>query len=136
MHLTLVSISRKVLDLPIIEWVTIPTLDGLITILPLHEPLITALVPGILLVTVDGVTTSYAIGGGVAEITAESIVITADMVEDGVNMNIDDVRAKKEEARKLLEEYKTKGDFIDMEMYIDLEQQFLRESAREQLATR
>lgn len=62
MHLTLVSIVRKVLDLPAIESVTIPTRDGEITILPNHEPLITALVPGILIVRADGSDSSYAIG--------------------------------------------------------------------------
>lgn len=58
------------------------------------------------------------------------------MVEEGENLDIDAIRAKKEEAHKLLEEYKTKGDSIEMETYIELEQQFLKESAREQLATR
>lgn len=62
MHFTLVSISRKVLDLPIIEWVTIPTRDGEITVLPNHEPLITALTPGVLIVRTDGKENSYAIG--------------------------------------------------------------------------
>lgn len=136
MRFTLVSITRKALDLAAIEWVTIPTRDGEITILPNHELLISALVPGILIVRADGVNTSYAIGWGIAEITAESVTITADMVEDGMNLDIDAVRIKKEEARKLLEEYRNKGDFMDMETYIDLEQQFLKESAREQLAIR
>ncbi|EKD30182.1 MAG: F0F1 ATP synthase subunit epsilon [uncultured bacterium (gcode 4)] len=136
MHLTLVSISRKVLDLPSIEWVTIPTRDGEITVLPNHEPLITALTPGILIVRTDGKESSYAIGGGVAEITANSVTITADMVEDGENLDIEAIRAKKEEARTLLGEYKSKGDVTDMETYIELEQQFLKESAKEQLATR
>lgn len=67
---------------------------------------------------------------------AESVTITADMVEDGTNLDIESIRAKKEEARKLLEEYKVNGDSLDMEAYIELEQQFLKESAREQLATR
>ena len=62
MQFTLVSIVRKALDLPAIEWVTIPTRDGEITVLPNHEPLITALVPGILIVHADGNSTSYAIG--------------------------------------------------------------------------
>ena len=136
MHLTLVSISRKVLDLPAIEWVTIPTRDGEITVLPNHEPLITALIPWILIVRIDGKENSYAIGGGIAEITAESVIITADMVEDGKNLDIDAVRAKKEEARRLLEEYKSRSDAMDMDSYVELEQQFLKESALEQLATR
>ncbi len=58
------------------------------------------------------------------------------MVEDGTNLDIEAIRAKKEEARKLLEEQRNKGDNMDMQVYIELEQQFLKESAREQLATR
>lgn len=136
MQFILVSITRKVLDLPVIEWVTIPTRDGEITVLPGHEPLITALISGILIVRADGTDTSYAIGGGIAEITTLSVTITADMVEDGTNLDIDAIRAKKEEAHRLFEEYKTRGDSIDMETYVELEQQFLKESAREQLVTR
>lgn len=136
MQFTLVSIVKKALDLPSIEWVTIPTLDGEITILPNHEALITALVPGVLVVRADGANVSYAIGGGIAEITPESVTITADMVEDGAGLDIDAVRAKKEEARNLLEEYRANGESMDMDAYIELEQQFLKESAREQLATR
>ena len=136
MQFTLVSISRKALDFPSIEWVTIPTHGGEITILPDHEALITALSPGVLIVCVEGKNTSYAIGGGIAEITPENITITADMVEDGINLDIEAIRAKKEEARKLLEEQRNKGDNMDMQVYIELEQQFLKESAREQLATR
>ena len=136
MHCTLVSITKKVFDLPAIEWITIPTQSGEVTILANHEPLITALVPGILTVRADESTRSYAVGGGIAEITPESVTVTADMAEDGTNLDIDAIRAKKEEARKLLEEYKITGDSMDMDMYIELEQQFLKESAREQLATR
>lgn len=58
------------------------------------------------------------------------------MVEDGGSLDIEAIRAKKEEAHALLEDYKSKGDTMEMEIYIDLEQQFLKESAREQLATR
>lgn len=58
------------------------------------------------------------------------------MVEDGAHLDINAVREKKEEARKLLEEYREKGESMDMDAYVELEQQFLRESAREQLATR
>ena len=58
------------------------------------------------------------------------------MVEEGERLDLDAIRAKKEEARRLLEEYRNKGDSMDMEAYIDLEQQFLKESAKEQLATR
>lgn len=136
MHFILVSIVQKVLDVPSIEWVSIPTQGGELSILPGHEPLITALTPGVLVVHTNGKSTSYVIGWGVAEITWEHVTITADMVEDGTHLDIDVVHAKKEEARRLLEEYREKGESMDMDVYVELEQQFLKESAREQLATR
>jgi Ca2+-binding EF-hand superfamily protein len=58
------------------------------------------------------------------------------MVEDGVNLDLSAIQVKKEEARKLLETYRDNNETMDMEAYIELEQQFLRESAREQLAMR
>lgn len=136
MHLTLVSITRKILDLPSIKSVTIPTKDGEITILPNHMPLITALAPGILTVRFDGKETSYAIGGGVVETSGSVLTIAADMVEESGELNLEAVRAKKEEAQKLLEIYRDTHEVMDMDRYVELEYEFLKESAKEQLATR
>lgn len=58
------------------------------------------------------------------------------MVEEGEGLDLDAIRAKKDEAQILLEEYKNRGETMDMETYVELEQQFLKESAKEQLATR
>lgn len=135
MHLTLVSITRKILDLPSIKSVTIPTKDGEITILPNHMPLITALAPGILTVRFDHKETSYAIGWGVVETSGSILTIAADMVEEGGEINLEDVRKKKEEARKLLETYRDTHEIMDMDRYVELEYEFLKESAKEQLAT-
>jgi len=136
MHLTLVSITRKILDLPSIKSVTIPTKVGEITILPNHMPLITALVPGILTVRFDGKETSYAIGWGVVETSGSVLTIAADMIEEWSELNLEAVRAKKEEARKLLETYRDTHEVMDMDQYVELEYEFLKESAKEQLATR
>jgi F0F1-type ATP synthase epsilon subunit len=62
MHFTLVSITRKALEFASVQSVTIPTKNGEITVFPNHESLITALVPGVLMVRADGGNTSYAIG--------------------------------------------------------------------------
>jgi F-type H+-transporting ATPase subunit epsilon len=134
MHLTLVSIVKKFLDLPDIIWVSLPTRDGEITIFPNHEPLITALTPGILTVCIDNKNTQYAVGGGVAEITPTHVTIAADMVEDGTHLSIEDIRKKKAEVEELLKEYKNSNTSMDMDTYIELEQQLLKEAAREQLA--
>jgi F0F1-type ATP synthase epsilon subunit len=50
MKFSLISIKKKILDTEKIESVSVPTKDGTITILPNHEPLISALKPGILMV--------------------------------------------------------------------------------------
>jgi len=57
------------------------------------------------------------------------------MVEEGGELNLEDVRKKKEEARKLLESYRDTHEVMDMDRYVELEYEFLKESAKEQLAT-
>lgn len=136
MHLILASISRKVLDLPEVESVTIPTKNGEITILPNHTPIISALSPGVLTVRFGGKDSLYAIGGGFIETSGETLTIAADMVEEGEKLNLEAVRAKKEEARKLLETYQNSHETMDMDKYIEIEYEFLKESAKEQLATK
>jgi len=136
MRFVLTSISRKVLDLPSVASVTLPTKSGEITVFPNHMPLVTALSPGIMIVRSEGKESSYAIGGGVAEMSQTHLTVAADMVEEGTSIDIDLVRAKKEEARTMLETYRNSKDTIDMDRYIEIEYEYLKESAKEQLATK
>jgi len=136
MHLLLTSISRKVLDTDGIESVTIPTKQGVITVFPGHEPLISALNPGVLTVRRGGQDESYAIGGGVVEIADDLLTISADMIEAGESIDLDLVRQKKQEAHAMLEEARKSGATMDMDRYVELEYELLKESAKEQLATR
>ncbi|EKD29533.1 MAG: hypothetical protein ACD_78C00367G0008, partial [uncultured bacterium (gcode 4)] len=64
------------------------------------------------------------------------LTIAADMIEEWSELNLEAVRAKKEEARKLLETYRDTHEVMDMDQYVELEYEFLKESAKEQLATR
>lgn len=136
MRFVLTSIARKVLDLNSIESVTLPTKQGEITVLPDHMPLIAALSPGVMVVRFDGQESSYAIGGGVLEISPDTLTVAADMVEEGEMINLDLVREKKEEARAMLEAFRSSKDTIDMDRYIEIEYEYLKESAKEQLATK
>lgn len=136
MRFLLTSISRKVLDLPEIASVVLPTRDGEVGFLPDHMPLITVLTPGVLTVRfADGTSSSYAIGGGVAETDGKTLTVAADMVEDGTALDLETIRAKKAEAQKLLQEYQSSHETVDMEKALDLEYELLKESAKEQLAT-
>ncbi|MDD2565418.1 MAG: ATP synthase F1 subunit epsilon [Candidatus Gracilibacteria bacterium] len=136
MKFKLTSIKKKVLELDNIDSAIIPTKAGEITILDTHEPLISALKPGILRIKIGSKEELYAIGGGVLETDGVSLNIIADMVEDGKGLDIEDIKAKKAEAKNLLEKYMEENRTMDMAYYIELETQFLKESAKEQLALR
>lgn len=136
MKFKLTSIKKKVLELDNITSATIPTKSWEITILDTHEPLISALKPGILRIKIWSKEELYAIGWWVLETDWVSLNIIADMVEDGKWLDIEEIRIKKAEAKSLLEKYIEDNRVMDMAYYIELETQFLKESAKEQLALR
>ena len=58
------------------------TPEGEIGILPGHEPTVATLVPGGLTVDQDGTRQSYAISGGVLQITGEKVLILGEAIEE------------------------------------------------------
>ena len=76
----------------------------------------------------------YAIWGWVLETDGANLSIMADMVDDWAWLNLEEIKAKKEEAKKLMNEMSSTWKKIDMDRYIELEMEYLRESAKEQLA--
>lgn len=83
MLLTLTSITGTALKTEAFEKLTIVTLDGVITMLPGHEPLISALKPCVMSIWYEGKKKDFAIGGGILETDGKDIKIIADMIEDG-----------------------------------------------------
>jgi len=77
MLLSLTSISGVALKTELFEKLSIMTLDGAITMLPGHEPLISALKPGVMTVWYDGQKKDFAIGGGILETDGVDIKIIA-----------------------------------------------------------
>jgi F-type H+-transporting ATPase subunit epsilon len=61
------------------EMVILPGADGELGVYPNHVPVLTTLKPGELRVIKGGRETSLAVGGGFAEITADSISVLTDM---------------------------------------------------------
>lgn len=133
MQFTITSITGIALKTESFEKLSISTLDGMITVLPGHEPLISALKPGVMTVWFDGTQKDFAIGGGILETDGTDIKIIADMVEDGGH-DLADIAARKAQAEIQMKEYLQKGDPLSMEAYVELEQEFLKDIAREQLA--
>ncbi|MDD2516080.1 MAG: ATP synthase F1 subunit epsilon [Candidatus Gracilibacteria bacterium] len=133
MKFQLISVNKKVLDLEKVDSVIVPTQSGEITILPKHVPLVSSLQPGVLIVKFDKEIKKFAIGGGVVETDGKSIMVLADMVEDGAALDMTAIQAKKEELKKKIEEYKQTG-IMDMEKYIELEDEYLKQLVKEKLA--
>ena len=85
MKLSITSSSGVILSADSFVRVTIMTEDGEVTILTGHEPLLSAVRPGILYTEYHignkVHTAEYATGGGVLNISPESCTIVADVVE-------------------------------------------------------
>ena len=133
MHFSLTSLSGTILSTEKLESVTVSTENGTIAILPNHMPLVSALKPGVLEVAYEGKTVSFAVGGGVLETDGKELRIIADMIEDG-GYDLVEIEKRKKDAETLMAEYRVKGDQISMESLIELESEYLKDIAREQLA--
>ncbi len=100
MKLTIVTPEAIVYD-DEIDRVTLPTLDGEITILQNHIPLITQIAPGELSIFhKSGKTDHFATGGGFAEITGSTVSVLVDLAQEATAIDEKVV----EEARKRAQE--------------------------------
>jgi F0F1-type ATP synthase epsilon subunit len=115
------------------------TEDGEVTILPGHEPLLSAVRPGILYTEYHignkVHTAEYATGGGVLNISPEVCTIVADVVEspDGLT-DLEYITSQKNEAEKMMKEYRAEnGEAIDPKKLIELEYELLRFTAMHRL---
>ena len=62
-----------------VHMVTLPAIEGQIGVYPQHVRLITQVVPGEIIVTVDGTDRFLAVGEGLVEITGDRVAIVTDM---------------------------------------------------------
>ena len=139
MKLSIISASANILTAEKFEKIVIMTESGEITILPGHEPLLSAIRPGIL--SVDYYlgnkihSAEYATGGWVLNISPSECLIVADIVESGDNLtDLEYIEAQKKEAAELVAAYKSEnGSIIDPKKLLELENQLLRFTAMHEL---
>ena len=103
MQFDLVAPERKLASAPVTE-VRIPGADGDLSAMPGHAPLITTLRPGILTVVSAAGTAEYAVTGGFAEITPESVIVLAERGMPKAELTPDVHAEMVAEARKAVEE--------------------------------
>jgi len=91
-QLKIVTPERQVVSLDV-ESVILPGLEGSFGVLANHAPMLSALKPGLIKVAHGNVCDVYACSGGYAEVTGDSVIVLADALENGGE--IDPERAKK-----------------------------------------
>lgn len=87
-----------------VEGVSFPTVQGEITVLPNHIPIISAIQPGELKIKRDGNVEYFSVARGVLEVDGKSMMLLTDAAERAEE--IDERRAEeaKEKAKKLMSE--------------------------------
>lgn len=139
MKLTITSASGNILSADAFARITLMTEDGEITVLPGHEPLLSAIRPGILAVEYyigsKLHTAEYATGGGVLNISPEVCTILADVVVAGDTLtDMEYIESQKREAEELVKAYKEEnGTTIDPVKLIEIEYELLKYTAMHHL---
>ena len=109
---------------------TVPTLDGEITVLPEHIPLVSILKPGVLeLKKLDGELEIIAVAGGFIEVLRDKIVILADSAEQAQDLDESVVVAAREKAEKAKIEAEKKDNYDLSAVALRLEVELARERA-------
>ena len=109
--LEIITPERVVFSEPDVESVTLPGVDGELTILPSHAPLMTALNPGPLLFRKAGQDVDVALSGGFLEVRDDKVIVLADTAER--SDEIDASRAE-EARRQALEAITSHAGDIDL----------------------
>ena len=114
MKLTLdvVSIERLVYHADDVDMVVVPGLEGVMGILPRHEPVISALRPGEIEIVRGDDRELLAIGGGFVEIRSPTVVVLADGAEAADEIDVARAEQARVRARQRLEASPTE---VDME---------------------
>lgn len=96
--------------------VVAPSINGQITILPRHAPLLCALMPGELrLVRPGEEDLLLAVGGGFLEVRDDKVVILADSAERADEIDIERARRAREQAERLLRQKISDVEFAKAE---------------------
>jgi len=112
-----------------VDQITLPTMQGEITILPNHIPLIAVLKPGEIIIVKNKVENALSVSGGFIEVLSDKVVILADTAERAEELDIERAEAARKRAAETL---KTKK--MDAREFAALSAQIEKELARVKVA--
>ncbi len=130
-HCDIVTQERTVYSNDV-DAVNLPGTEGRLGILPNHTPLLTTLAFGEVVVRKDGQEEFFAIGGGLAEVQPNRVIILADSAEHVEEINIRRAEEARERALKLMAE----GVPEDPERYAQIRASLQRAQVRIDVARR
>jgi len=104
--------------------VSLPTMEGEITVLGHHEPLLSALKPGVIAIRrnkddIDAKLEQYATYGGVVEIGDNQVRVLVDEADYGDEINEQEATAAREEAERLKASASNQKELADAQAVID-----------------
>ena len=123
MRLEILTIDGKVFD-DDIDAVTVPAIDGVITVLPRHVPLMTALGLGELRIRKGEELVPMVVGGGIMQVNPQHVFILADLAERAEDIDEAQAEEARRKAEKLLEQKATETDSVKAE--VSLRQELAR----------
>jgi len=100
-HLDIVTLERTVVS-DDVDYVSAPGIDGVIGILPRHEPLLTALSFGELHYKKGDQESSFAIGGGFMEVRPDKVTVLADAADRAEEIDEAAANEARQRAQELL----------------------------------
>lgn len=115
LNLKVITPEKVVLDEQVTQ-VTLPTVEGEITILPGHIPLVTLLGKGDIVGIKDNESIPLAIVGGFVRVTGDEVAIMADFAEHVSVLTDEEIEKAKTKAALLQKQYENK-EIVDFEHY-------------------
>lgn len=109
-----------------VDSITIPTKMGEITVLPNHIPVVSAVVPGEIIVKKDGKEEYMSVSTGFLEIGKNTATLLADTAEMVDSLIEEEILQAKERAVALLEEKRNVSDMAFAEAAAMLEREMAR----------
>src|SRR4029079_1547548 len=100
-HLDIVTIERIVVSEDV-DYISAPSIDGVVGILPRHHPFLTARAMGELSYKKGSAEYAFAIGGGFMEVRPDKVTVLADAAESADEIDEQRAEAARKRAQELM----------------------------------
>ncbi len=114
-----------------VDQVSLPTVDGEITVLPHHLPLVSVLKAGEVKIVRNGKPEFMAVSGGFVQVQPDRVVVLADTAERAHEIDVERAQAGRERAKTLLAEKQ-----FDAKEYATISAKLEKELTRVRVARR